>query len=219
MACPLSTLLSPVCSTGNGSRHALLCFSRSSFASSQRRYHFDLFRSNNGRSRCSFHGGGVLAVRASLGEFDSHIEATSELISTGLPQLLERAEGLLYTIADAAVSTDTSVADTVQKTNRDWLSGLTDGLEAILKVLKDGLQALHVPYSYGFAIILLTVLVKAATFPLSKKQVESSMSMQNLSPKIKAIQQQYAGNQVDAVTLVELEDKQERDFDDDEELR
>ena len=30
---------------------------------------------------------------------------------------------------------------------------------------------LHVPYSYGFAIILLTVLVKAATFPLTKKQV------------------------------------------------
>ncbi|MCO5600331.1 hypothetical protein L7F22_054441 [Adiantum nelumboides] len=196
MACPLSTLLSPVCSTGNGSRHALLCFSPSSFTSSQRRYHFDLFRSNNGSSRCSFHGRGVLAVQASLGDFDSHIEATSELISTGLPQLLERAEGLLYTIADAAVSTDTSVADTVQKTNRDWLSGLTDGLEAILKVLKDGLQALHVPYSYGFAIILLTVLVKAATFPLSKQQVESSMSMQNLSPKIKAIQQQYAGNQI-----------------------
>lgn len=30
---------------------------------------------------------------------------------------------------------------------------------------------MHVPYSYGFAIILLTVLVKAATFPLTKKQV------------------------------------------------
>jgi len=39
------------------------------------------------------------------------------------------------------------------------------------QVLKDGLSALHVPYPYGFAIILLTVLVKVATFPLSKKQV------------------------------------------------
>ncbi|GFH28236.1 ALB32 protein, partial [Haematococcus lacustris] len=29
----------------------------------------------------------------------------------------------------------------------------------------------NVPYSYGFAIILLTVLVKLATFPLSQKQV------------------------------------------------
>lgn len=39
------------------------------------------------------------------------------------------------------------------------------------QVLKDGLSTVHVPYSYGFAIILLTVLVKAATFPLTKKQV------------------------------------------------
>lgn len=39
------------------------------------------------------------------------------------------------------------------------------------KVLKDGLSTLNVPYSYGFAIILLTVLVKAVTFPLTKKQV------------------------------------------------
>lgn len=193
MACPLSTLLSPL-HTGISSTHARLCFSPSSFTSSHRRYHFDPFR-NDGRSRYSFHGGGVLAVRASFEEFDSHMEATSQFISTGFPQLVERAEGLLYTIADATVSTDASVADTIQKTNRDWLSGLTDGLETILKVLKDGLQTLHVPYSYGFAIILLTIFVKAATFPLSKKQVESSLAMQNLSPKIKAIQQRYAGDQ------------------------
>ena len=38
-------------------------------------------------------------------------------------------------------------------------------------MLKDGLSAVHVPYSYGFAIILLTILVKAATLPLTKKQV------------------------------------------------
>lgn len=198
MACPLSTLLrSPSCCLDNSSRHAPLCFSPPSFGSSLRRFHFDPFLGNNSnrRSRYSLNGGGALAVRASFQEFSSHIEATSHVISRGLPELVERAEGLLYTIADAAVSTDAAVADTVQKTNSDWLSGLTDGLESILKVLKDGLQTLHVPYAYGFAIILLTVLVKAATLPLSKKQVESSLAMQNLSPKIKAIQQRYAGNQ------------------------
>eukprot|EP00250_Pteridium_aquilinum_P033935 c6689_g1_i1 orf=343-1860(-) len=198
MACPLSTLLlSPSCSTGSSSRHVPLCFSPPSFSSSLRRYHFDPFLGNNSirRSRYTFNGGGGLAVRSSFQEFDSHIEATSHFISRGLPELAARAEGLLYTIADAAVSTDATVADTVQKTNRDWLSGLTDGMETVLKVLKDGLQALHVPYAYGFAIILLTIIVKAATLPLSKQQVESSLAMQNLSPKIKAIQQRYAGNQ------------------------
>ncbi|KAI5666049.1 hypothetical protein M9H77_15902 [Catharanthus roseus] len=68
-------------------------------------------------------------------------------------------------------------------------------MEVVLKILKDGLTAIHVPYSYGFAIILLTVLVKVATFPLTKQQVESTLAMQNLQPKIKAIQQRYAGNQ------------------------
>ena len=42
------------------------------------------------------------------------------------------------------------------------------------QALDSGLAGLHVPYSYGFAIILLTVLVKALTFPLSKKQVTAA---------------------------------------------
>ncbi|EPS57477.1 hypothetical protein M569_17340, partial [Genlisea aurea] len=62
-------------------------------------------------------------------------------------------------------------------------------------ILKDGLSTLHVPYAYGFAIILLTILVKGATIPFTKKQVESAMAMQSLAPQIKAIQERYAGDQ------------------------
>ncbi|KAG4920086.1 hypothetical protein AAZX31_18G011700 [Glycine max] len=113
-----------------------------------------------------------------------------------LRELFGRAEGLLYTIADAAVSSsDTVAASTTAKQSNDWLSGIANYMETVLKVLKDGLSALHVPYAYGFAIILLTVLVKAATFPLTKKQVESALAMRTLQPQVKAIQQQYAGDQ------------------------
>ncbi|KAI4368465.1 hypothetical protein MLD38_017021 [Melastoma candidum] len=115
-----------------------------------------------------------------------------------LSHLLSKAEGFLYTLADAAVSSSSSpdlvAADSSAKQSSDWLSGITDYLETVLKVLKDGLSALHLPYSYGFAIILLTVLVKAATFPLTKKQVESAMAMRSLQPQIRAIQQRYAGD-------------------------
>ncbi|KAL9332750.1 hypothetical protein ACSQ67_002360 [Phaseolus vulgaris] len=125
-----------------------------------------------------------------------------------LRELFGRAEGLLYTIADAAVSSsDTVAASAAAKQNNDWLSGITNYMETVLKVLfselralrfdlvlKDGLSTLHVPYAYGFAIILLTVLVKAATFPLTKKQVESSLAMRTLQPQIKAIQERYAGD-------------------------
>ncbi|XP_059633618.1 ALBINO3-like protein 1, chloroplastic [Cornus florida] len=112
---------------------------------------------------------------------------------TLIRDLFGRAEGFLYTIADAAVSSSDTVASTKQ--NNDWLSGITYYMESVLKVLKDGLSTLHAPYAYGFAIILLTVIVKAATFPLSKKQVESAMAMRSLQPQIKAIQQRYAGDQ------------------------
>jgi YidC/Oxa1 family membrane protein insertase len=68
----------------------------------------------------------------------------------------------LADLADAAV-------DTAKKS--DLITPLSDGLEVVLKRLQDGLQTLHVPYSYGFSIILLTMIVKIVTFPLTKKQV------------------------------------------------
>uniref|UniRef100_A0A7N0T9L6 Membrane insertase YidC/Oxa/ALB C-terminal domain-containing protein n=1 Tax=Kalanchoe fedtschenkoi TaxID=63787 RepID=A0A7N0T9L6_KALFE len=116
----------------------------------------------------------------------------------GLKEVLRRAESLVYTLADTAVSSSDAVVGgggEGAKQSSDWLSGITYYMESVLKVLKDGLSALHVPYSYGFAIILLTVLVKAATFPLTKKQVESAMAMRSLAPQIKAIQERYAGDQ------------------------
>ncbi|GJM97229.1 hypothetical protein PR202_ga14139 [Eleusine coracana subsp. coracana] len=113
-------------------------------------------------------------------------------------EILGRVEAFLYTVADAAVSASSEVAvesgGATTKEAGDWLSGITNSMETVLKVLKDGLSALHVPYSYGFAIILLTVLVKAATFPLTKKQVESALAMRSLQPQVKAIQERYAGD-------------------------
>ncbi|XP_073022774.1 inner membrane protein PPF-1, chloroplastic-like [Primulina eburnea] len=121
--------------------------------------------------------------------------------SIDLHAIVARAESFLYTIADAAVvaadggtGSDSAAAAAAQK-NGGWFGFISEAMEAVLKVLKDGLTAVHVPYSYGFAIILLTVIVKVATLPLTKKQVESTLAMQNLQPKIKAIQQRYAGNQ------------------------
>ncbi|XP_058729909.1 inner membrane protein PPF-1, chloroplastic isoform X2 [Vicia villosa] len=116
--------------------------------------------------------------------------------SVDLSGIFARAEGLLYTLADATVAADAvSSTDVAVQKSGGWFGFISDGMEFVLKVLKDGLSTVHVPYSYGFAIILLTVIVKAATLPLTKQQVESTLAMQNLQPKIKAIQERYAGNQ------------------------
>ncbi|KAI3452637.1 hypothetical protein Pfo_009301 [Paulownia fortunei] len=137
--------------------------------------------------------GSLGVARFGMGQVPFPDPENAELIIKGL---FGRVEGFLYTVADAAVSSvDTVDAVSTTKQNNDWLSGITYAMEAVLKVLKDGFSTLHVPYAYGFAIILLTVLVKAATFPLTKKQVESAMAMQSLAPQIKAIQERYAGDQ------------------------
>ncbi|XP_073315828.1 ALBINO3-like protein 1, chloroplastic [Primulina huaijiensis] len=138
--------------------------------------------------------GSLGVTRFGLGQVPFPDPDNTELV---IKDLFGRVEGFLYTIADSAVSNSLDTVDgaATTKQSSDWLSGITNAMEAVLKVLKDGLSTLHVPYAYGFAIILLTVLVKAATFPLTKKQVESTMAMQSLAPQIKAIQERYAGDQ------------------------
>ncbi|KAJ6895441.1 inner membrane protein PPF-1 [Populus alba x Populus x berolinensis] len=134
-----------------------------------------------------------LSLHDNIPPIHHHLDSSIDFNS-----IISRAEGFLYTLADAAVAVDsaasTTSTDTPQKSG-GWFGFISDGMEFVLKVLKDGLSAVHVPYAYGFAIILLTVIVKVATLPLTKKQVESTLAMQNLQPKIKAIQQRYAGNQ------------------------
>ncbi|XP_044365635.1 inner membrane protein PPF-1, chloroplastic isoform X2 [Triticum aestivum] len=112
-------------------------------------------------------------------------------------QIFSRVEAFLYTVADAAVAAAPGIAADggAKEASGDWFSGFTGSMETVLKVLKDGLSTLHVPYPYGFAIILLTVLIKGATFPLTKKQVESALAMRSLQPQVKAIQERHAGDQ------------------------
>ena len=48
--------------------------------------------------------------------------------------------------------------------------------------------------SFAFAIILLTLLIRGALFPLTRRQLSSTRKMQELQPKLKAIQAQHRGD-------------------------
>jgi YidC/Oxa1 family membrane protein insertase len=48
-----------------------------------------------------------------------------------------------------------------------------------------------IPYSFGFAVILFTVVIKLATFPLNQKQIKASKAQQELQPKLKALQKKH----------------------------
>ncbi|MCJ7828877.1 MAG: YidC/Oxa1 family membrane protein insertase, partial [Dehalococcoidia bacterium] len=49
--------------------------------------------------------------------------------------------------------------------------------------------------NFGWAIIVLTVVVRLALFPLTARQTQSTKAMQTLQPKIQELQKKYAKNQ------------------------
>jgi YidC/Oxa1 family membrane protein insertase len=71
-------------------------------------------------------------------------------------------------------------------------SGILSWLEAALKFLLNIFY--NLVHNYGIAIILVTVLVKALLFPLTKNGSVSSARMQELQPKMKELQDKYKGN-------------------------
>ena len=48
--------------------------------------------------------------------------------------------------------------------------------------------------SYGVAIIIITIVIKAILSPLTVKQIKSMKAMQELQPRMKALQEKYKGD-------------------------
>lgn len=154
--------------------------------------------------------------KTSRGFIDSHPTSTFPveclilfltLLCSTVPSVLDHVAAALTTaifLADAdpsaaadAVSNATdaaaAVADTASKKG-GFFGFFSDSFEQFLKLIDAGLDNAGVPFSYGFAIIVITVLVKVATYPLSKKQVESTLSMQALQPRVKELQAKFAND-------------------------
>jgi membrane protein insertase Oxa1/YidC/SpoIIIJ len=74
----------------------------------------------------------------------------------------------VYDLADAAAA---AAGSSASSSSGGFLSPLTDTLETVLKTIQSQLNRLHVPYSYGWSIICLTLVVKLVTLPLTKIQV------------------------------------------------
>ena len=47
--------------------------------------------------------------------------------------------------------------------------------------------------NYGWAIVIFSILIKVALYPLTKKSYDSMKQMQQLQPKLKALQEKYKG--------------------------
>jgi len=79
----------------------------------------------------------------------------------------------------------------------EFFSTIFSPIESLLRFVLESLFAITSAAgfaSYGWAIILLTIIVKMALYPLTVKQVKSMKAMQELSPKMKKIQEKYKDN-------------------------
>ena len=65
---------------------------------------------------------------------------------------------------------------------------------AALTALHNGLKGAGVPGAWGLSIALFTVGIKTLTYPLNYKQMASTMALQAVQPKMKAIQARYAND-------------------------
>mmetsp|Transcript_10309 Transcript_10309/g.11770 ORF Transcript_10309/g.11770 Transcript_10309/m.11770 type:complete len:415 (-) Transcript_10309:309-1553(-) len=97
-------------------------------------------------------------------------------------------------LADAADAVD-AVANIPAADDNGWFGFLTTPIEGSLQVFHSMLVSLGLNNnSWGWSILLITVAIKALTYPLTKSQLESSNKMQSLQPQIKEIQSKYQSN-------------------------
>jgi YidC/Oxa1 family membrane protein insertase len=68
----------------------------------------------------------------------------------------------------------------------------------ILVAVYDFLHGLGVPAAIGWAIVVLTIVVRAILIPLYRKQLVSQRRMQLLQPEVKEIQRRYKGDAMKA---------------------
>lgn len=64
-------------------------------------------------------------------------------------------------------------------------------LAKFLLAINQFLQDANIPHHWGFAIIAFTLLVKAATFPLTISQMRGMQAQKELQPKIQELQKKY----------------------------
>ena len=64
----------------------------------------------------------------------------------------------------------------------------------VLMVIYEILDKVFPAGAFALAIIILTLIIRSALIPLTRKQLASTRKMQVIQPQLKALQQQYRGD-------------------------
>ncbi|KAL7521640.1 hypothetical protein ACHAWX_006313 [Stephanocyclus meneghinianus] len=126
---------------------------------------------------------------SSLHDMSPHVDAVNHFFSSiMLSDGGIDASSLVVTPAatDAVVAADA---------DNGWFGFLTGPIEGLLKLIHVGLTSMGLSAdAWGVSIIVMTIVIKVLTFPLTKSQLESTNKMQALQPTIKALQAKYQSN-------------------------
>ena len=79
----------------------------------------------------------------------------------------------------------------------------------LLVVVYKGLVLIHIPFAFGFSIIILTVLVRLVLSPLTAAQLKSAKKMQEINPHLQKLKEKHKG---DAKTLQTEQAKLYKEF-------
>lgn len=119
--------------------------------------------------------------------------AVSHLLAAAPADALHSLSTLL---ADATAALDAAVPEAAVEAVKQ--PGLWDRfvatIETAITLIHNQLTSAGVPGAYGLSIVLFTLIVKAFTFPLNYRQMESTMKMQAIAPKLKQVQADYKDN-------------------------
>lgn len=101
-------------------------------------------------------------------------------------------------LSDAATATadvaQSAAGAAVEAKKSGWWDAFVHVIESAIVSLHTQLVAMGVPGAYGVSIIAFTVAVKTLLFPLNFKQMESTLRMQALAPRLREIQADYKDN-------------------------
>lgn len=64
----------------------------------------------------------------------------------------------------------------------------------LLVIIYQSLNFVHLPFALGFSIILLTILIRLALYPLMGAQLKTSKKMQDIAPHISHLKEKHKGD-------------------------
>lgn len=119
------------------------------------------------------------------------------MLSDAMDGLAGSTVDTLTQAVTSAVSAAPVTPDAVVEAAADdngWFGFLTLPIEGLLQIIHSLIAATGTANAWGVTIIVLTILIKVVTFPLTKTQLESTNKMQAMQPAIKEIQAKYQSN-------------------------